>query len=543
MTLYGEMLDWPLLTTRILSYAARHHGAQEVVSRTVEGPIHRSCYSETAQRSRRLAAALQRLGVQPGDRVATMAWNTHRHLETYYAVAGIGAVCHTLNPRLFKDQIIYILDHAADRMLFIDTTFLPALESLDPPPAALEKVIVLTDRAHMPAGSAYLCYEELIEAEGDRFAWPELDERQAAFLCYTSGTTGEPKGALYDHRAIVLHALCFQQGLDLSWAGSHDCLLMVVPMFHVCAWGLPFTTPLVGAKMVLPGPSYEPAALAALIRDEAVTHSAGVPTIWLGLLKHLEESGESLASLRLVACGGAAPPLAMIEAFEKTHGIGFVHGWGMTETGPLGSASILNRAERDAPLENRLQLKTKQGRPPFGVELKLLDDDSREVPQDGKTPGELYIRGAYVVGAYHNNPEATAESLRDGWFRTGDIGILDPDGRLQLTDRAKDLIKSGGEWISSIDLENAAMSHPAVAEAAAIARPHPKWEERPLLVVVPQAGSSPNKEDLLQHLSARVAKWWLPDDIVFVEELPHGATGKVSKRQLRARFEDYRWPD
>jgi fatty-acyl-CoA synthase len=543
MTLRGCMMERPLLISSLIDYGAAHHGAVEIVSRSVEGPIHRYSYAEAYGRICRLANALSALGVAPGDRIATLAWNTYRHFELYYAISGIGAVCHTINPRLFREQIVYIVNHAADRFVFVDLTFVPLLEEVWGELEAPEAVVVMTGPEHMPKTTlpGALCYEELIAAEPDSLEWPEFDERSAAALCYTSGTTGEPKGALYGHRSSILHALSLLALMDGRMT-SRDAMLIVVPMFHVCAWSLPYLAPIIGAKIVLPGPGYDGASLYELLDTEKVTVTAGVPTVWLGFLDHLRESGKSLTHLRTLLCGGSAPPLSLIHEIEN-RGIEFVQGWGMTEMSPVGVICAL-RAELDAlPRDERLEKKLKQGRPPFGCELKIVDDEGRSLPHDGTSTGELCVRGPWIIDQYFGNEAATAAAFDDeGWFRTGDIGAIDPDGYLQLTDRAKDLIKSGGEWISSIDLENAAMGHPDVAQAAAIALPHPKWVERPLLLVIPRDGATPGKDDILEHLKQEVASWWLPDDVVFVDAFPMTATGKVSKARLREQFKDYELP-
>lgn len=542
MTLRGLMMDQPLLISALLKYAAAQYGDIEIASRSVEGPIHRYTYADAYRRSCRLAHALQGLGIGPGDRVATLAWNTYRHFELYYGTSGFGAVCHTINPRLFRDQIAYIVNHAADRILFADLTFVPLLETLWEDLETPEAVVVMTDAAHMPDSSLpkLLCYEDLIEGQPDSFDWPLLDERCASMLCYSSGTTGEPKGALYDHRSAVLHALGVIAHMDGCFT-SHDNFLAIVPMFHVCAWGFPYIAPLVGAKLVFPGPHYDGASLYELFETEEVTISAGVPTVWRGVLDHLKETGGRLNHLKAAMCGGASPPRALIREIEEM-GIRFIQGWGMTETSPVCALSILRRSMQDDDLEARIDRVAKPGWPPFGVDLEIVDPAGQALAHDGTECGELMVRGLWIISSYYENQAATDAAMEEGWFRTGDIANIDEDGFLQITDRAKDLIKSGGEWISSIDLENAVMGHPDVAQAAAIALPHPKWQERPLLVVVPREGARPEKEDVLSYLADKVAKWWLPDDVVFLEALPMTATGKVSKIRLRAQFRDYRLP-
>ena len=541
----GLMMDRPLSISSVMAYAARYHGSVEIVSRSVEGPIHRYTYRDSYARMQKLAHALAALGARPGDRIATLAWNTYRHVELYYAISGIGSVCHTVNPRLFRDQIVHIVNHARDRILFVDLTFVPLVEEVAGELDSVEQIVVMTDRAHMPETTLgdVLSYEELIADRPDSFDWPEFDENTAAGLCYTSGTTGEPKGALYSHRSTVLHALSLLAACDGRWVSARDSCLVVVPMFHVCAWGLPYACPIVGAKMVLPGAGYDPEALYELMDQEAVTASAGVPTVWLALLDYLRGAGKRLDHLERVTCGGAAPPEALMRAFEEDHGVEFIQGWGMTETSPVGAVCLLRPEMDDHPVEARYAVKMKPGRAPFGYDMKIVDSDGKELPQDGQATGELLVRGYWVMGGYYENETANAAAFdAEGWFRTGDVASIDPDGYMQITDRVKDLIKSGGEWISSIDLENVVMGHPEVAEAAAIGLPHPKWSERPLLIVVARDGAALAKEDVVGFLRNKVAKWWLPDDVVFVDELPHTATGKVSKATLRERFKDHKLP-
>ncbi len=543
MTLRGQMMDRPLLISSLISYGAANHGEVEVVSRTVEGPIHRYGYAEAYGRIAKLAHALKALGVEPGDRVATLAWNTHRHFELYYAVSGIGAVCHTINPRLFHEQLVYIVNHAGDRVVFADLTFVPLLESIWGELESPEAVVVMTDAAHMPETRLprVLCYEDLIAPEPDGFDWPQFDEHAAAALCYTSGTTGEPKGALYSHRSTVLHALAFNALFD-GRLTSRDTVLLIVPMFHVCGWGLPYIAPMTGSKIVMPGPNYDDKSLHQLLEAEKVTISAGVPTIWLGLLDHLRRTGKELTHLKVICSGGSAPPPSMIREIEE-RGIEFVQGWGLTETSPVGAIGILKPRMEALPRAERLKQKLKQGRPPFGYEIGIADDEGRRLPHDGVAAGELCVRGNWVIDSYFKNPAADAAAfVGDGWFRTGDICTIDPDGYIEITDRAKDLIKSGGEWISSIDLESAAMDHPDVAQAAAIALPHPKWAERPLLIVIAREGAEADKAAILDFLKDKVAKWWLPDDVVFTDSFPLTATGKVSKARLRERYKDHELP-
>ena len=536
--LYGLMMDTPLLVISLLEFAARHHGATEVVSRAVEGPIHRYGYRDAYGRAGRLAWALAELGIAPGDRVATLAWNTYRHFELYYAIPGVGAVCHTVNPRLHPEQIAYIVNHAEDRLIFADLTFLPLLERLAPSLRTVEAYVVMTDAAHMPAARLPnpLCYEALIEGRSERYAWPRLDERTASALCYTSGTTGDPRGVLYSHRSTVLHALAIGHRDGVGY-GNGDAVMPVVPMFHANAWGMPFACPIGGAKLVLPGPRHDPESLYELLAGERVTVSSGVPTVWAGLLDYLRRTGKRLPALRALGIGGSAAPRAMVEAFENELGIPTVHGWGMTELSPIGTNNMPTDRVKALPEAERYRYKMKQGRGRFGVELRIVDEAGRDLPQDGNATGELVARGPWVASGYYKDAAASRAAWGSGgWFHTGDIASIDPEGYVQIVDRKKDLIKSGGEWISSIDLENAAAGHLAVAEAAVIARPDPIWGERPILVLRQVAGTELAAAEILDFLRGKVAKWALPDEIVFLDELPHTATGKVAKRELRDRL-------
>jgi 3-(methylthio)propionyl---CoA ligase len=539
----GLMMERPLLVSGILEHAARYHADGAILTRTVEGPYAQITYGALARRAKRVANALRALGVKAGDRIGTLAWNTARHLELYYGISGIGAVCHTINPRLFRDQIAYIVRHAQDRVLFVDLTFVPLVEALGDALADVAHVVVMTDEAHMPAGLAgALCYESLVAQASDALDWPEFDERAASSLCYTSGTTGNPKGALYSHRSTVLHALMVNAA-DAIGLTADDVVCPIVPMFHVNAWGQPYTAPMCGAGLAMPGAALDGASLCDLFARAGVTVAVGVPTVWLGLLAHLAETGTRPQALRTLLIGGSAPPRAMIEAFEERWGITVMHGWGMTEMSPVGTIGRLKAKHAGLSPPERIDLKTKQGRVLYGVEVKVADADGRALPNDGATQGELAVRGNTVIGAYYADEAATRAGFdADGWFRTGDVCTLDPDGYLTITDRAKDVIKSGGEWISSIDLENAAMGHPDVAEAAVIGIAHPKWDERPLLVVVPRPGVRPDAAAIIDYLRPRVAKWWLPDAVEFRESLPHTATGKLLKTQLREDFRDYRLP-
>lgn len=540
----GLMMDRPLLISSLIEHAGRYHADAEIVSRTVEGPIHRTTYAEAERRSKQVANALRRLGIEAGDRVATLAWNGYRHFELYFGISGLGAVCHTINPRLFHDQIEYIVNHAEDRVLFLDLTFVPLVEKLASKLGVVRHFVIMTDEAHMPQTSIpnVLCYETLIGAESAEFAWPQFDERTACSLCYTSGTTGNPKGALYSHRSTLLHTYAVVSADAIGFSSS-DTICPIVPMFHVNAWGVPYAAAMTGAKLVFPGPALDGPSLWDLFEEERVSLTLGVPTVWLGLLKRMAEQGRKPQAMARLLVGGSAAPLAMIEAFEKQYGVSVMHGWGMTEMSPVGTISTLKGKHRDLPLDAQIDLKSRQGRPLFGVELKIVDADGRRMPHDGEAVGELLVRGPWIIGAYFNDPDASKGAFDDeGWFRTGDVCAIDPDGYLRITDRAKDVIKSGGEWISSIDVENAAMGHPEVAEAAVIGLPHPKWDERPLLIVVPKPGTQPTREAVLSFLSARMAKWMLPDDVVFTNELPHTATGKLLKTKLRETYQDHQLP-
>jgi fatty-acyl-CoA synthase len=533
----GLMQDRPLLISGLLDYAERYHGDVEIVSRTCEGTVLRGTYRTLADRSRRMAQALVRLGVKPGDRVATLAWNTHRHMELYFAVSGLGAVLHTVNPRLFPDQIAYIVDHGGCKVLLFDITFADLVAGLRPRLPNVTTLVAMTDEAHRPASvEGALCYDSLVAAEDGQYAWPHFDERSASSLCYTSGTTGNPKGVLYSHRSTVLHSfvVCQADGLQLS---SKDSTLLCVPLFHVNAWGVPYASAMCGAKLVLPGPAPDPKTLFDLAVAEGCTFSLGVPTVWLGWFKYIDETpGLDVSALKLnrVVIGGSAAPRYVIERF-KEQGVFVIHAWGMSETSPL--ATVGNLLPRHAGLSaaEQVDVQVKQGRAIFGVELRIVDDTGRELPHDGSVAGDLQVRGPWVTAGYFRSEGGTVVDP-DGWFSTGDVAKVYPDGFLQLTDRSKDVIKSGGEWISSIDLENAAMAHPAVQEAAVIGVAHPKWQERPLLLVVPKPGTEPRRDEILAFLAGRVAKWWLPDDVVFVADLPHTATGKLQKVKLREQF-------
>jgi len=540
----GVMSERPLLISAILGHAATYHRDTEIVSRTVEGAIHRYTYAEAERRSKRLARALLRLGIKPGDRIGTLAWNTFRHFELYYGISGIGAVCHTINPRLFDEQIMYIVNHARDRLLFVDTTFLPLVERLAPQFPKDCRIVLLTEAGDEPETGLPVreCYERLVAGESDDFEWPELDERTAASLCYTSGTTGNPKGALYSHRSTVLHAFgaSLPDAIPLS---ARDTVCPVVPLFHACGWAVAYTAPMNGVKLVLPGPRLDGPSLYELFEAEGVTVSLGVPTVWLAFEAHLSATGRHCSTLRRLLSGGSAVPPSLIEAFER-QGIEMVHAWGMTEMSPLGTVAALKAKHLGVEAEAQRAIKAKQGRPVFGVELKILDEAGLAQPHDGKSMGELLVRGPWIVSGYFDDAEASAAAIEaDGWFHTGDVATIDPDGYMQITDRRKDVIKSGGEWISSIDLENAAVAHDDVAEAAVIAGPHPRWGERPLLIVAPAAGRNPDRDGLIALLAREFPRWMLPDDVVIVPELPHTATGKLMKTRLREMFRDHQLPD
>ncbi|HVU41405.1 MAG TPA: fatty-acid--CoA ligase [Xanthobacteraceae bacterium] len=537
----GLMQDWPLLCHRILDHAALNHAARPVISRSIEGPIHTTNYAEVRARALRVSQRLERDGVKLGDRVATLAWNTWRHLEAWYGIMGIGAVYHTVNPRLFPDQISWIVNHAEDRVMMVDTTFLPILEKLADRLKPIERYIVLTDAAHMPATPLRnaVPYEEwLAEADGD-FAWKTFDENTAAGMCYTSGTTGNPKGVLYSHRSNVLHSMMAAQA-DAMGICSRDVIMPVVPMFHANCWGLALTSPMIGATMVMPGAKLDGASIYELLDKYRVTFSAAVPTVWLMLLAYLEETGHKLPYLNHVVIGGSACPRAMTQKFQDNYDVQVCHAWGMTEMSPLGSLGTLKPEYAGLTGEARLDVQMKQGHPPFGVEMKIVDDSDRELPRDGKKFGRLKVRGPSVARAYFKEEAGVLDA--NGYFDTGDVATLDPYGYMQITDRSKDVIKSGGEWISSIDLENLAVGHPKVAEAAVIGVRHPKWDERPLLVIVLKEGQSATKDEMLAFFDGKIAKWWKPDDVAFVSEIPHTATGKIQKTALREQFKNYAFP-
>ncbi len=540
--MHGLMQDWRLVVPKVLDHAARNHGEREMVTRSIEGPIRRTTLAELHSRSRRVAKALVNMGVKSGDRVATMAWNTDRHMETWYGVMGCGAVCHTVNPRLFPEQLVYIMNHAEDCVLFVDTTFVPVIEGIQDKIPTVKTIIVMTDEANMPNTSLTnaVVYEEWIKGADDDFAWADVDENDAAGLCYTSGTTGNPKGVLYSHRSNVLHGLVANQA-DVIGLSAQDAVLPVVPMFHANAWALTFAAPMAGAKLVMPGAKMDGESIFELLDTEKVSSTAAVPTVWLMLLQYLEANNKELPYLNKVVIGGSACPQVMIEKFENNYGVEVIHAWGMTEMSPMGTLCTLKPGMEEFSAEQRIKQKLKQGRAPFSVEIKITDDDDKELPHDGEAFGHLLVRGPAVVKEYFKG-EGGDPLDADDWFDTGDVATIDELGYMQITDRAKDVIKSGGEWISSIDLENAAVGHPQVQEAAVIGIVHPKWDERPLLIVVKAEGEDPSKEEILRFLEDKIAKWWMPDDVVFTDEIPHTATGKIQKLALREQFKDYKLP-
>jgi fatty-acyl-CoA synthase len=537
----GLMQDWPLLCHRIIEHAATIHGTQEVVTRSVEGPIHRTNYAQIRDRALKVSQRLDRDGIKLGDRVATLAWNTWRHLETWYGIMGIGAICHTVNPRLFPDQIAWIINHAADRVVMTDITFVPLLEKIADRLSSVERYIVLTDNAHMPPTTLKnaVAYEDwLAQADGD-FAWKTFDENTAAAMCYTSGTTGDPKGALYSHRSNVLHAMMSNTGDSLGTCAS-DTMLPVVPLFHANSWGIAFSSPSMGTKLVMPGPKLDGASVYELMDVEKVTHTAGVPTVWLMLLNYIAANHLKLPHLKMVVCGGSAMPRSMIEAFLAM-GVKARHAWGMTEMSPIGSLAALKPPFMNLQGEAKLDVLQTQGYPPFGVQMKIASDSDKDLPWDGKTFGRLKVSGPSVSKAYYRVDTEIVD--RDGYFDTGDVATIDQHGYMRITDRSKDVIKSGGEWISSIELENLAVGHPAVGEAAVIGIHHPKWDERPLLIVQLKQGAKATREDILHYMDGKIAKWWIPDDVVFVDGIPHTATGKILKTALREQFNTYTFPN
>ncbi|MDH5329260.1 MAG: 3-(methylthio)propionyl-CoA ligase [Aquincola sp.] len=540
--MFGLMQDQPLLVSSLIEFAARHHHDAEIVSRRVEGDLHRTTYAQAARRSRQVAQALDRLGLGRGDRVGTLAWNGYRHFELYFGVSGSGRVIHTLNPRLPPDQVVWIANHAEDRVLFFDMTFLPIIKAVWSKCTTVRHWIALCEADALPADTGIeglQSYEAWIGRESGRYDWPSFDERSACALCYTSGTTGNPKGVLYSHRSTLLHAygVALPDAVSLS---ARDCILPVVPMFHVNAWGIPYAAAMTGAKLVFPGPALDGKSVYELLESERVTMAAGVPTVWLMLLNHVREHKLKFSHMRRTVIGGSACPPAMIRAFRDDYGVTVLHAWGMTEMSPVGTVCNLKLAQRELDPDAQLAIMAKQGRAVFGVEMRIVDSEGKELPWDGQASGDLHVKGPWIISRYFK--DEGGDPLIDGWFPTGDVASIDPDGFMQITDRSKDVIKSGGEWISSIDIENVAMAHPAVAMAACIALPHPKWDERPLLVVVRKPGAEASREDILGFYEGKVAKWQVPDDVVFVDAIPLGATGKMQKVKLREQFKGHRLP-
>ncbi|MEB2348783.1 MAG: 3-(methylthio)propionyl-CoA ligase [Comamonadaceae bacterium] len=542
----GQMQSQPLLISMLIAFAERHHGDGEIVSRRVEGDIHRYTYRELARRSRQLANTLEASGTQQGDRIASIAWNGYRHMELYFGVAGSGRVMHTLNPRLHPAQLIWIVNHAEDKVVCFDATFLPLVQAVHAKCPTVQTWVLLCDADKLPADTGIpglVSYEAWIEGASDQYAWPQFDENTAAGLCYTSGTTGDPKGALYSHRSTVLHTYggALPDALNLS---ARDSMMPVVPMFHVNAWGLPYVAALTGCKVVFPGPAMDGKSIYELMEAEEVTMAAGVPTIWQMLLGHLQAGGHKFSTLKRTVIGGSACPPAMIDTFRETYGVDVLHAWGMTETSPLGTVCTLKNKQLKLPAAEQLHIRTKQGRAIFGVDMKIVGDDGKDQPWDGKTYGDLLVRGPWIMDHYFKVEASplVKDAQGRGWFPTGDVATIDADGFMQITDRSKDVIKSGGEWISSIDIENIAMAHPAVAMAACVGMPHPKWDERPIIAVVKKPGAEVTREELLKFYEGKLAKWQIPDDVVFVEAIPLGATGKMQKSKLREQLKGYKLP-
>jgi len=534
----GNMQEGQLLISGLIEHAETYHKDTEIVSRSVEGPIHRYTLKDAANRSRKLANALGKLDLQQGDVVGTLAWNTFRHFELYFGVSGIGCVVNTVNPRLFPEQLIYIINHAQNKYLFVDLTFVELVESISGSLESVKGIIILTDKDHMPETKLknVICYEELIADESNEYDWPVFDENTASSLCYTSGTTGNPKGVLYSHRSTLLHTWIVSSG-NVGKISSSSVILPVVPMFHVNAWGIPYASAMFGAKLILPGPLMDGASIYELIDLEKPDLLMGVPTVWLGLLQYLNETNQTLDSVSTALVGGSAAPRAMIQEFEEKHNVFLMHGWGMTEMSPLGTATSRTAEMDNMDIESRYDLQEKQGKAFFGVEMTIADDDGNELPKDGVAFGRLLVKGPTIVERYFKSNESSLD--KNGWFDTGDVAKIHPEGSMEIVDRSKDVIKSGGEWISSIDLENAAVGHPAVAEACVIGVLHEKWDERPLLLVVKVEGKDLSKEEILAFLEDKVAKWWLPNDVIFVSELPHTATGKLLKTNLRDEYKEH----
>lgn len=543
----GLMQDQPLLISRLIDFAERHHGDAEIVSRRVEGDIHRYTYADAAKRARRVANVLQALGLQHGERVGTLAWNGYRHFELYFGVSGSGLVLHTLNPRLHPDQVAWIANHAEDQVLFFDLTFLPIVKAIQGKATTIKHYVALCDADKLPAdhGLANLhSYEALLAGASDKFTWPEFDENTASSMCYTSGTTGNPKGVLFSHRSTTLHAYAAALP-DVMCISARDSVLPVVPMFHVNAWGIPYSAALTGCKLVFPGPGLDGKSVYELIESEKVTYSAGVPTVWQMLLSHLKQYSLKFSTLKRTVIGGSACPPAMINSFRHDYGVEVLHAWGMTEMSPLGTLCTLKNKHNALSEEAQNAIRLKQGRAIFGVDMKIVDEQGKELPWDGKTFGDLLVKGPWIVHQYfkgEGGDPLMCDEAGAGWFPTGDVATIDADGFMQITDRSKDVIKSGGEWIGSIDLENIAMAHPAVAMAACIAIHHPKWDERPLLIAVKRPGMDVTREELLKFYEGKIAKWWTPDDVQFVDAIPLGGTGKMLKTKLREQFASYKLP-
>ncbi len=539
------MMDTQLLTSAVVRHADQNHPNREIVSVTVDNPLHRYTYRDCFRRTRQLANALGRLGLEQGDRVATLAWNDYRHMEAYHAIGGAGYVCHTINPRLFPEQVAFIINHAEDRFVMVDVLVLPLLEKLKDHIKGVEGIIVMTSEAAMPETSLdnVMCYETLIASESDEYEWPELDENAPVAMCYTSGTTGDPKGVVYSHRSQVLHAYA-SITTDATGLSNRDTVLPVVPLFHVNAWGIPYSAPMVGAKLVFPGPKMgDGETLHKLMEAEKVTMALGVPTVWTALLQHLETTGGTLSTVQRTLIGGAAVPESMIREFRDKHDVEVCQGWGMTEMSPIGTVGTLKAGMEDAlSAEEQVTVRAKAGRGIFGVEMRIVDDEGGALAWDGQKAGALQVRGPWVCSDYYRLEGSAGTHTADGWFETGDVAKIDAEGYLQITDRTKDVIKSGGEWVSSIDVENVAAGHPAIGHAAVIGVKHSKWSERPLLIVVPKDGEKPEPADILSWFDGKIASWWVPDDVVFIDEMPLTATGKIKKIDLRERFADYRLP-
>ncbi|AVS90355.1 long-chain fatty acid--CoA ligase [Paracidovorax avenae] len=542
----GLMQSQPLLISTLVEFAERHHGDAQIVSRRVEGDIHRYTYRDMAARARQLANTLDAEGFAASARVASLAWNGYRHLEMYYGVSGSARVLHTINPRLHPDQVAWIVNHAEDEVLCFDLTFLPIVQAVHAKCPTVRRWVALCDADRLPEGTGIpelTSYESWIGAASSEYAWPVFDENSASSLCYTSGTTGHPKGVLYSHRSSVLHAYAAALP-DVMGLSASDSVLPVVPMFHVNAWGIPYSAPLTGCKLVFPGPALDGKSVYDLMDAEGVTFAAGVPTVWQMLLQHVKSIGGRFGKLRRTVIGGSACPPAMIEAFQNDYGVRVLHAWGMTEMSPLGTLCSLKNKHMDLPEPERMKILLKQGRAIYGVDMKIVDGDGRELPWDGRTYGDLLVKGPWIVDRYYRSDESplVPDAQGRGWFPTGDVATIDPDGYMQITDRSKDVIKSGGEWISSIDIENIAMAHPAVAMAACVGMPHPKWDERPIVAVVRRQGAELTREELLAFYEGKTAKWQIPDDVVFLDAIPIGATGKMLKARLRDQLQGYRLP-